>query len=268
MAEYTDFNGDPALNTSAPPVGAPEGNYKGSHVNDTFRYIMAAIRNLGDAVPKLASGMAVDTEIGTIASQDADDVDITGGTLSDAVAGAVPLKGIIPYGGTLVEAAALAPRWGICDGRTVNGVVTPDLRDRFLKSYASGGNPGGTGGSLDLLTTSNAGAHGHGGATGGRALVQSHLPSIRLFIARNVVAASATPTLSASNFLSYHNNQNNDFGQYALTGQASEPNVGQTSLLGSGTEHTHPISSAAGHTHTVTPDRPPFYAVIFLMRTA
>lgn len=53
MPVYTDYEPIADDNQAAPPVGAPEGGYKGSVVNDTFRYMMAVIRNLGDGALQL-----------------------------------------------------------------------------------------------------------------------------------------------------------------------------------------------------------------------
>jgi len=43
--------------------------------------------------------------------------------------GVIPVGGIIMWGGTI---AAIPPGWALCNGQTVNGNVTPDLRDRFI----------------------------------------------------------------------------------------------------------------------------------------
>lgn len=47
---YLDYSPDADDNQAAPPIGAPEGNYKGMVVNDTFRQFMAAFRRLADGV--------------------------------------------------------------------------------------------------------------------------------------------------------------------------------------------------------------------------
>lgn len=47
--------------------------------------------------------------------------------------GTIPLGGIIMWSGATVPAG-----WAICDGNTVNGRVTPDLRGRFILGTGSG----------------------------------------------------------------------------------------------------------------------------------
>lgn len=54
--------------------------------------------------------------------------------------GGLPAGVIVMWSGTL---AAVPSGWALCDGN--NG--TPDLRDRFIKGWQNGVNPGGTGGS-------------------------------------------------------------------------------------------------------------------------
>lgn len=46
---YTDYQTAADDNAAPAPIGAPEGNYQGRWVNDTFRHMMAVIRRLGDA---------------------------------------------------------------------------------------------------------------------------------------------------------------------------------------------------------------------------
>jgi hypothetical protein len=47
---YSDYQPVADDNQAAAPIGAPEGNYRGEWVNDTFRHMMAVIRKLGDGV--------------------------------------------------------------------------------------------------------------------------------------------------------------------------------------------------------------------------
>jgi hypothetical protein len=74
MTVYTDYSAIPADNNSPPPVGAPEGMYP-STVNDTMREMMSVVRQLGDQTETSFGGL------GTMASQNANNVNITGGTL-------------------------------------------------------------------------------------------------------------------------------------------------------------------------------------------
>src|SRR5262245_52654774 len=83
-ALWEGWNTDPNLNTAAPPNGAPEG-MKAGRLNDCVRTVMAACRELGD------QATATDNGLGTIASQDANAVAITGGTITANGAGITAL---------------------------------------------------------------------------------------------------------------------------------------------------------------------------------
>ena len=77
--------------------------------------------------------------------------------------GLFPVGGIVMWSGTL---ATIPTGWAICDGTTQNGVVTPDLRDRFVVGTANATNPGTTGGASSLsLVEANLPSHTHGAGT-------------------------------------------------------------------------------------------------------
>lgn len=249
MATYLDYQPEPDDNTAAPPVGAPEGNYQGKVVNNTFRRLMAAVRNLGDTVPKIATGGDPTAQVGTMAYQNASAVAITGGTIGPAVAGVIPVRGIISYGGTVAQAEALAPNWAICDGRTVNGIATPNLRGRFIRGWSDTLTPGDTGGSTDDLTTSSNGAHTHGGVTGSTTLTEAQIPP------------------HTHDITGVESSSNNSGAAPGADSGTSKPDI-VTESTGGGEGHTHTIASGGAHTHTVTSPPPPYYALIYLMRTA
>ena len=240
MPSYKEYSSAPdGNNANPPPIGAPEFGFVGKYVNDIMRYMMAVVRTLGDATLKV-DGVTMDGDdvAGSMALQNATAVSILGGTIDGKVGGAVPLKGIIDYAGTLTEAAALAPAWGICDGRTVNGVITPDLRGLFIQAWSATVNPGSTGGTLTGVTGS-AGAIA--GNTGGHTLTAAELP--------------------AGAFMTYADTN----GGPGIHLDDAHTLSDVTNLVGAGTAHTHSISAPA-HTHTVDP--PPYYAAIKLMRCA
>lgn len=249
MASYADYQPVPDDNTAASPIGAPEGSYQGKWVNDTFRRLMAAVRNLGDDVPKIPLGGDPALRIGTLAYQNAAAVNITGGTLGDAVGGVTPIRGIIYFGGTISQATALEPRWALCDGRTVNGIVTPNLRGLFVRAWSDSEAPGSSGGSVAAITSSAGGSHTHGGATGSTTLTVDQIPA---------------HTHSITGVETSGNNTGSD---PAATNGTSVGDI-ETESTGGGQGHTHTIGSSGTHTHTVTPTLPPYYALLILMRTA
>jgi len=89
----------------------------------------------------------------------------------------VPAGAIVMWSGTL---ASVPSGWALCDGS--NG--TPDLRDKFIKGWASGVNPGGTGG---------AATHDHGVGT---YAVNAHTTDTSLTGAQSRLSGPATHTIS------------------------------------------------------------------------
>lgn len=98
MAIYEQFDVDPNKNNKAPPYGAPEKGMTFDQVTDTFRVVMAAIAELGKIVSTAAGA------IGTIGKQNADAVQITGGTIDGVTLTRFNLKA---GGGATVDAATV-----------------------------------------------------------------------------------------------------------------------------------------------------------------
>jgi microcystin-dependent protein len=142
----------------------------------------------------------------------------------------VPIGGIIMWNGPAWAAEAFEPYWALCDGRTVGGYQTPDLRDRFIV---------GSGGSYES------------GNSGGEALV----------------------TLSANQMPS-HTHSVNDPGH-----SHSYLNSSSGGLVKSGTDRAvGQVSSSTSHNTTgiylgntggsqAHENRPPYYALAYLLRT-
>jgi len=84
---------------------------------------------------------------------------VTADKLADGISFAPP-GAILMWSGPL---SAIPAGWALCDG--ANG--TPDLRDRFILSVASGENPGATGGAASVTPSGaiSGGAHSHTGRT-------------------------------------------------------------------------------------------------------
>ena len=82
--------------------------------------------------------------------------------------GFTPIGGIIMWSGAV---ANIPNDWALCNGQTLNGVVTPNLVDRFIKASITPGQVGGPSisGSTDStqLTMANIPAHRHGTYGGG-----------------------------------------------------------------------------------------------------
>ena len=161
--------------------------------------------------------------------------------------------GTTPIGGIIMWSGSTAPTgWALCDGRTVNGYKTPNLKGRFVVGYDNGvadyNNPGnlstkGTsssdlGGSEDVTLTNNQmPRHNHGGSTVS-AGVHSHFTMLGV--------------------------EGDDSGHGS---SSSEYTLGPFKF---------PVLTlpAGAHAHTINPDggtsahenRPPYYTLAYIMR--
>lgn len=216
-------------------------------------------------------------------------LDKTGGTLTGAltVTGNLNVTGKLQEAGTALlpvgiilmwsgNAASVPAGWAICNGQTVNGIATPDLRNRFIvgagNSYAQGSVGGATsqtvtstaaGGHSHAGSTSNAGSHNHGGKTGGRALTVAQMPP-HAHETNSLVKVEEAPA-----------NRGSSSG-----GGATYKKV-TTNSQGGGEAHDHDIGFDGAHTHTVTVAAvgdhahsstvatvPPYVALFYIMRVA
>jgi hypothetical protein len=241
-----------------------------------------------------ASGARGNLGLGTIATQNSSNTTITGGTVtgltnfsvlsgtptvptpaitvdSDQIATTAFVHDILPKGVILMWYGAIATipsGWALCNGDTVNGVTTPDLRNRFVigaalddsgaKTNIEGTNTQ-TGGSKNSILVQ----HSHTGTSEGQSNTHSHSFS-----------GSATSSALGNNGIALT-------GTGAIEGYTgSAPgndNYSLTSL-----SHTHTISGTIGnnsvdHTHEFTTDNagdnnglnanlPPYYALCYIMK--
>jgi microcystin-dependent protein len=149
--------------------------------------------------------------------------------------------------------------WALCDG--LDG--RPDLKDRFVVGVGNSYVLGDTGGQDDTpaVNTAADGAHSHGGVTGSHVLTTAELASHS-----HTGAGGASFTGSTAD--------NGGTGNYIVTASsegysASVPSFSVTTgNAGSGTGHTHTLSSEAAHTHAIaaTDNRPPFMAMYYIIK--
>ena len=135
--------------------------------------------------------------------------------------------------------------WAICDSeRVVNGVVVPDLKDRFIKGWNpdSGEKIGTTGGSAKEDNFAQF------LVADGIALTKAQLPKI------------------TENFWGAFDNGENKGGEAYLTGGDSGGRDGRNytkvTLDGGGQSHSHPIRAKEG---TSFDKRPPWYTLAYIM---
>lgn len=156
--------------------------------------------------------------------------------------------------------------WALCDGN--NG--RPDLRNRFIVGVGSDYVLGDTGGD-DLLTglvTGADGGHDHGAATGSTTLTEDQIPthSHSLYCWLTGSQGNAESFVGGSAKGIAGNQESGTYG-YIDTGAGGNQLVEDA---GSGSEgHTHTITAEGNHTHTIDTidNRPPYYALYFIIKT-
>ena len=238
---YLDYETEKEANEAAgsPLITRFPPGWAGSRVNDSLAAMASAIRNLGDVAAKYT----LDSEgvpdlgpnggrIGSMAWQSADDVDIEGGRLGASVRGSVPARVVLPWFGTFPELEAQYPNlrtrgFDICDGRTstnpVNAsesLVMPNLLDNYIYFYGQASHIGAIGLFAHDKTTSENGAHDHGGSVTGTALTGAQVP-----------------TLSQT--------------KISVESGGGATVVSNVAYGGPGSGFTAAVTGAVGHTHTV-----------------
>ena len=179
-------------------------------------------------------------------------------TLQTLTAFTVSMKGVIVmWSGS---ADNIPEGWALCDG--TNG--TPDLRDRFIVGAGREYAVGATGGAKEVtLTTAQMPKHSHTGSTN---------------------SAGAHTHTGTTNTAGAHTHS---YTRYSRTERVSQITLTANALIGTRTvntssagahSHTLNINSAGAHTHTVTTNevgggqphenRPPYYALCYIMRVA
>jgi len=173
-----------------------------------------------------------------------------------------------PKGAIMMWSGTTLPTgWGLCDGTTQNGVVTPDLRNKFIYGANTLSQVRGTGGGTSI-TTSSAGSHNHDGVTDGHSLT-----------AAEIANHTHTYTQHNSTFNSYHYGGYNYnywwspsyfnwwggyYGYHAT--DSSEETGGVTGMTSPSTPHTHGIQTDGTHSHTVENNLPPYMLLAYIIK--
>jgi microcystin-dependent protein len=157
--------------------------------------------------------------------------------------GTPPIGGVIMFSGLT---SSIALPWRLCDG--TNG--TPDLRGMFIVGAGGVYTVGQTGGvASQASTTDTQGSHAHTGSAGGYALTVNDIPPHTHTF--NVISDGGTGSSAG--------------------GRAGAPAAPETTnSTGGGASHTHSISTDGSHLHNVTAfdNRPPFYALAYIIRVS
>src|SRR5690606_4649652 len=175
-------------------------------------------------------------------------------TLQTLTAFTVSMKGVIVmWSGS---ADNIPEGWALCDG--TNG--TPDLRDRFIVGAGGEYAVGATGGAKEVtLTTAQMPKHSHTGSTNS-AGAHTHTGTTN-------TAGAHRHTYTRYGYMSLGSGNTINFWAGSSTQNTSEAGAHS---------HTLNINSAGDHTHTVTTNeagggqphenRPPYYALCYIMR--
>ena len=178
-------------------------------------------------------------------------------------AGTIPVGGIIMWSGAV---GSIPTGWALCNGSS----GTPDLRDRFVVGAGSAYTPGNTGGSDGVtLTTDQIPSHSHSGSTGS-AGSHSH-------------TASSSSTVTDPGHLHTWNFYQGGWNTGTSGNTCVANNLGtvdrntSTAFTGITVATTTTVNSGGTHDHSVTltntgggsshENRPPYYALAFIMRT-
>jgi microcystin-dependent protein len=168
----------------------------------------------------------------------------------------VPIGGIIMWSGSTTN---IPTGYQLCNGS--NG--TPDLRNRFIVGAGSGYGVGATGGAATIQLTQGqlpSHAHGIGGDGNHNHLVVTAVEDSGGNRFTRLVDNGSLPHIVRTGFPS--GNQN---FRYAIRGTSSGPNAGRSNNAGS---HSHGGATGAAGSNQAHENRPPYYALAYIMRTS
>jgi microcystin-dependent protein len=172
---------------------------------------------------------------------------LLGDTFGSQASGTIPVGGIIMWSGTI---ATIPTGWSLCNG--TNG--TPNLQDRFIVGAGSGYAVAATGGANSVaLTINEMPSHSHGGTTGNDSPNHTHNLN--------------------SGFDQYYVINDGNFGGTGPDGsfRAEGPDQPQDARWYSntgGVNNNHQHGITAEGQNGAHENRPPYYALAFIMRVS
>ena len=183
-------------------------------------------------------------------------------SLGEISRGAVPIKAIIMWSGTEAEAQDLVG-WALCTGGTQNGITIPDLRDRFIVGAGSAYTTGNTGGANTVsLSVSNIPSHNHtvsigdhhhshSGTTAGGG---SHSHTFHVSSSATGAGHGSHKTMRAAG---YHG-----LGASSTSSESNHTHTFSTN----GIWHSHSASAGYTGSGSAHENRPPYYALAYIIR--
>ena len=176
----------------------------------------------------------------------------------------VPLGGIIMWSGTTTPVG-----WQLCNGTDLPstsplrpGITnTPNLQDRFIVGAGSGYAVGNTGGENTVqLTEGQLASHAHGIGGDGN---HNHLVVTAVEDAGGDRNTRLVDNGGLPHIVRIGNPSSGDNFKYSLRGTASAPNAGRSTDAGA---HSHGGATVAAGSNQSHENRPPYYALAFIMK--
>jgi hypothetical protein len=206
----------------------------------------------------------------------------------------IPLGVILLWSG---HSDNIPARWALCNGKTVNSLVTPDLRGLFVMGAAASGDsgPGFTTPNHKKLdrgaSTGPLGVHSHGGRTGDTVLKTDDVPGHRHSYSKTTVVGGGGGPQPTAKLYAFRNATGNGVlgvvdpffafpsigGEIGGGVETGSENAFTTYSGGTGTVDPKP---ADGHSHVINPDgafpdgvsipdiSPAWYALCYIMKVA
>lgn len=241
-SKWEAYSTNADANTGAPPIGAPEG-MRADALNNTMRHMMAGIKELGN---ELRTGEADGTgeggtdSYGTMAQQDADAVDITGGTV--AITSGTGITGESIRSGEIAKARLPIVDEAVRAQRVVTGPSTSmDIQDLYNMAHPVG--------QVMLKDSGDDSMAAMPSVPTGVVAVWERLLYARYL--RMKVDATTPPRLGGSNSGTTESGGIHNHGGF--TGQADNSGSGGYGFDSGGPVHRHSIANTGtGHTHDFT----------------
>lgn len=267
MSNYvkaTDFASKDALTT-----GDPAKKVKGTEINTEFNAIATAVATKADlASPVFTGSPQAPSASGSEDSTRIATTEWVRDFLNSFLNTYEPIGTIKVFG----PSGTIPSGWQLCDGTN----STPDLRDRFIVGAGSTYSAGNTGGANTVtLSSSEIPSHLHGVSIVTTVEGQDHTHGININTGgqsqSHTHTVPYTDTLTSPASVLAQGLEGNPVGTIT-TGNASQDHIHNVSgnTAGINNTHTHTVSGNTANTGGggAHENRPPYYAVRFIIKTA
>jgi microcystin-dependent protein len=238
---YTSTATDSAIST------ALSSYYTSSETDLAIGVVSTA---LGDYAPLASPALTGTPSAPTPVTTDDSTTIATTGFTQALMQAMLPAGVITMWSGSILS---IPSGWVLCDGTN----ATPDLRNRFIVGAGDDYTVADNGGEAHTtLTSAELPGHTHTGTTdldGGH----SH------FVANGDTVNATTSPLSSSTTIGKNGSQASTSFNYLIGGTATEATQGLTSAE---SDHTHTFTTASTGDGDAFENRPPYYALAYIMK--